>query len=483
MKSTIFISFIFVFIPCNILTYNILAPGISGLPNSSRSINIRDAKSSAPPAKNYRYVVCTDMTHDDGNSLIRLLHYANEIDIEAIIVTDQGPESLKTPGWPDIIWNKAQTIIDGYGKVEDNLRLHDPNFPTVEYIRSITKKGKGFAQRMSGSMDKGNEHFWDYVGEGWDSEGSAYLQKVFDQKDDRPIYVAFWGGSITFAQAMWRYQQNHTDKEIQALLDKLIFHCISFQDITFDYFVDLDSIGKKFFNNKFYGDYEGKRLTPSMMLGDILHFWRYIGPVDANTVHENSGPLGAMYDKGGEGDTPSFLNLISMNLGLSNIANPSYGGWGDMFIKQSLPNFWFAENANYNELMRWLPQTNNSFYARCKWEQNDFSSANHAPIAAFNRNKSSKFTYISAKPGEIVKLNAKGSSDPDGDKLSYQWWHYNEADSYNGEIIIKNSDTIDASFILPEDIKDNNIHIILEVKDDGDPILTSYHRIIISQGL
>ena len=50
-----------------------------------------------PPAKNYRYVVCTDMTHDDDNSFIRLLHYANEIDIEAIIVTDQGPESVRIP--------------------------------------------------------------------------------------------------------------------------------------------------------------------------------------------------------------------------------------------------------------------------------------------------------------------------------------------------------------------------------------------------
>jgi hypothetical protein len=481
MKSTIFLSILFVFMPCNILTDDLLIP-TSGEPSFNVGrITGKNKKSPVPPAKNYRYVVCTDMTHDDGNSLIRLLHYANEIDIEAIIITDQGPESLKTPGWPAIIWNKAQTIINSYSQVEDNLRLHDPDFPTAAYIRSITKQGKGFAQRMSGSMDKGNEHFWDYVGETRDSEGSEYLQKVFDKKDDRPIYVAFWGGSITFAQAMWRYQQHHTDKEVQALLDKLIFHCISFQDITFDYFVDLDSIGNKFFNKKFYGDYEGKRLTPSMMMGDILHFWRYIGPVDANIVHKNSGPLGALYDKGGEGDTPSFLNLISMNLGLNDIKYPSYGGWGDMFIKQSLPNFWFAENANLNELMRWLPQTNNSFYARCKWEQNKFSSANHAPVAAFNKNKSSKFIYLSAKPGEIVKLSAKGSSDPDGNNLSYKWWRYNEADSYNGEINITNSNAIDASFIFPADIKDKNIHIILEIQDDGDPALISYRRIIISK--
>jgi hypothetical protein len=30
-------------------------------------------------ATHYRYIVCTDMTHDDDNSLIRLLHYANEM--------------------------------------------------------------------------------------------------------------------------------------------------------------------------------------------------------------------------------------------------------------------------------------------------------------------------------------------------------------------------------------------------------------------
>ena len=154
-----------------------------------------------------------------------------------------------------------------------------------------------------------------------------------------------------------------------------------------------------------------------------------------------------------------------------------------MFMKESLPNFWFAEKGNFHELMRWLPQTSNSFYARCKWEQNDYSSANHEPVAAFDQNKSGKFIYLSADPGETVELNAKGSSDPDGDTLTYKWWRYNQADSYDGEIAIKNSDAVETSFILPKDIEDNNIHIILEVQDDGDPILTSYRRIIISSKL
>ena len=105
-------------------------------------------------ASRYRYIICTDMTHDDDNSFIRLLHYANEIDIEAIIVTDQGPESIKIPNWPDKMWQRAQEIITAYGKVVDNLRLHDPGYPAADYFRGITKKGKGFAQRMTGSMER-----------------------------------------------------------------------------------------------------------------------------------------------------------------------------------------------------------------------------------------------------------------------------------------------------------------------------------------
>ena len=34
---------------------------------SAGHINGSDVKPLIPPAKNYRYLVCTDMTHDDDN--------------------------------------------------------------------------------------------------------------------------------------------------------------------------------------------------------------------------------------------------------------------------------------------------------------------------------------------------------------------------------------------------------------------------------
>ncbi len=433
------------------------------------------------PAKKYRYVICTDMTHDDDNSLIRLLHYANEIDIEAIILADQGPEAQRTENWLEKMWERTHAIIDSYAEIEDNLRLHDPAFPSADHFRSITKKGKGYAQRMTGSTDNGQEKFWDYVGEEWDTEGSDFLQEVFDRDDDRLIYVGFWGGSITFAQAMWRYQQKHTPEQVQQLLDKLIFHCISFQDVTFDMFLDLDSIGNNVFKKyQFYGDYDQERLMPGMLLADVVNFWNYLEVIDVKKVHEYSGLLGQLYDKGGEGDTPAFLNLIAMNLGLSNIANPEFGGWGDMFHPYGLKNVWMANPLKSNELKRWTTEASNSFYSRCMWETKDYVSANHDPKAAFDGDLSPDFVFMEAQPGETVQLNSIGSFDPDGDELVYRWWHYDAADTFDGDINISKENSPETEFVVPIDSKGKSIHIILEVKDNGYPPLVSYKRIIVS---
>lgn len=60
----------------------------------------------------------TDMTHDDGNSLIRYLHYAHLFDTEAIIVTNQLPDYYHDSPEP---WNKAQEIIKAYQRNTNSL--------------------------------------------------------------------------------------------------------------------------------------------------------------------------------------------------------------------------------------------------------------------------------------------------------------------------------------------------------------------------
>ncbi|MEJ2545924.1 MAG: hypothetical protein P8Y99_17825, partial [Calditrichaceae bacterium] len=74
----------------------------------------------------------------------------------------------------------------------------------------------------------------------------------------------------------------------------------------------------------------------------------------------------------------------------------------------------------------------------------------------------------------------EGTTDPDDDKLTYKWWEYEEADTYNGTIEINHEGQQDASFSVPEDADyEDTIHIICEVTDDGTPSLTRYQRVVI----
>ena len=75
------------------------------------------------------------------------------------------------------------------------------------------------------------------------------------------------------------------------------------------------------------------------------------------------------------------------------------------------------------------------------------------------------------------------SSDPDGDKLSYRWFHYPGAGKspMNLTVEIKNPESETVTCTAPR-IKGRPqpLHIILEVKDDGNPCLYSYRRLVLN---
>ena len=104
-----------------------------------------------------------------------------------------------------------------------------------------------------------------------------------------------------------------------------------------------------------------------------------------------------------------------------------------------------------------------------------YDEANHAPVVVLAHDN------INAASGKTVKLNAKGTKDPDGDKLTYKWWQYREAGSYSGKITLNKIDEIKTSFAVPEDAEEGEtIHIICEVTDDGIPALTRYRRVVVT---
>ena len=87
---------------------------------------------------------------------------------------------------------------------------------------------------------------------------------------------------------------------------------------------------------------------------------------------------------------------------------------------------------------------------------------------------------LKARPGDTIKLSAKGTTDPDGDELTYRWWQYREAGSYDGRVQIQNADKPEASFNVPADTeKKGTISIICEVTDNGTPPLKRYQRVFV----
>jgi hypothetical protein len=125
-------------------------------------------------------------------------------------------------------------------------------------------------------------------------------------------------------------------------------------------------------------------------------------------------------------------------------------------------------------LARWIPVLQNDFAARAEWGVKDYKEANHAPVVKLNHAND-----ITAKAGDSVRLSGV-ASDPDGDQLTYSWWQYREAGTYNNAVSIRNAKDKDASFIVPSDAEaGNTIHIILEVTDSGAPPLTRYQRVIV----
>ena len=83
-------------------------------------------------------------------------------------------------------------------------------------------------------------------------------------------------------------------------------------------------------------------------------------------------------------------------------------------------------------------------------------------------------------PGQSVTLTARGSSDPDGDRLSYRWWVYREAGTYWANVPIRADRSPQAVVDVPESASGRTIHIILEVLDGGKPPLTAYRRVILN---
>ncbi|MDR6944378.1 DUF1593 domain-containing protein [Mucilaginibacter pocheonensis] len=440
-----------------------------------------------------RVLVLTDIEADpdDSQSMIRFLTYSNQWDIEGLIATTSIHQ--KTRVAPETI----HEILNAYKKVQPNLLKHEKGYPTYEHLALLVKKGLP----VYGMEGVGKDH---------DSEGSEWIIQALEKPDPRPVWICAWGGTNCLAQALWKIQHTKTAAQAQALYKKIKVYTISDQD-------DSGPWIRKTFPDLFFICSPGYTYGQATWLGMSFSFPGSNAQVVSNewlakNIQQGHGPLGAAYPDvayGMEGDTPSFLGLISN--GLNDPEHPDYGGWGGRYefytpelskvpdpfarpnwpvtLQETRPLWTNAEDSVYSAsdkkgyksiqttIWRWRQEFQNDFAARMAWTTKSFAETNHPPVVRL-----AHADHFTVKSGQLFHLNAKGTYDPDGDSLSYLWLQYPEAGTYKGLVSFKpySSNLYDLPVTAPVVTAAQTIHFILKVTDKGTPALTRYKRVIVT---
>jgi hypothetical protein len=132
---------------------------------------------------------------------------------------------------------------------------------------------------------------------------------------------------------------------------------------------------------------------------------------------------------------------------------------------------------NRETIWRWRTEFQNDFAARMMWTTKAFDDCNHPPVP-----KLAHAENLSVKSGQQFHLNADGTTDPDGDSMSYWWFQYPEAGTYKGNVSFKpySANLYDLPVTAPVVDSPKTIHFILKVTDKGMPPLTRYKRVIVT---
>ncbi len=470
---------------------------------------------SAPPAVDEfkghpRAIILSDIGNepDDQMSLVRLLLYSNEIDIVAMVATTSTWQ--KNAVHPETM----HALIDAYGQVRPRLLLHADGWPPAEDLAARVFIGQT-AYGMAAT------------GAGHDSAGAQAIVRGATDQDPRPLWICIWGGANTLAQALIDARATLPPEVLARAIAKLRVYSISDQDdagpwirreFPLLYYVAQPSPPDS--TEYYYATWTG-------ISGDV--YYRNGAGADTSTVTNEwldsniraKGPLGKVYPRFlfiMEGDTPSFLDLIDN--GLNAYRRPDWGGWGGRYIwrtprGESHP-IWTqggdlfsrvtsqdtvrgADGRDYVSdqatIWRWRDAFQNDFAARMDWTVNDPAHANHNPKPAVNGDSGKEPIRIDAEVGQTVTLDASQTTDPDGQKLRFLWFHYPEAGGAGmtlADIRIDGADRAVArvtptAVCRPAWLPNRRpcpgpgvAHIILAVTDEGSPKLTSYRRVILT---
>lgn len=278
-----------------------------------------------------RLFVLTDITSveagvrepDDAQSMIRLMLYACDFEIEGLAATSNLGHGRGTR--PELI----ARIVEAYGLVQPNLARHDPRYPRGDALLRTIVAGNPLAGR-----DVPVEAC---VGEAFDSDASRALIAALGRDDPRPLWVVVWGGTADLAQALWRMRRDLPREAFAGAASRLRIVAIGDQDATGPWIrAQFPEVWHWLKTFCYRGMYRGGDAT--LVSSDWVR----------THLHLQGSPLGLLYPdyRGGdiwsatlgpvrgikEGDTPSFLSLvpIEQHRALLEASDPTQPGWGGL---------------------------------------------------------------------------------------------------------------------------------------------------------
>ncbi|MDJ1486245.1 DUF1593 domain-containing protein [Cytophagaceae bacterium YF14B1] len=347
-----------------------------------------NAQLPSPAQVRPRIVITADPELDDNNSLIRLLLYSSDLQIEGLIYASSGYHwkgDGKGTKWfvpgreytrfglnlcPCESWRWADNerfiheAVDAYEKVYPNLKVHNPNYPIPLELKAKIRYGN---IEFDGDISK-------------DSPGSDLIKSLI--LDDKPgqLFITAWGGQSTIARALKSIQEQYEyttewDAIRKKIFKKVVLLPSGDQDDTYALYIKPNWPGIEYRQfrsgpNYGYGAQLGAKkenalyMTSAWMkenvsacgpLGALYRVWGdgkqmvkddkldYFGV--AGYTNEQLKKMGyvvwmPVQEKGswlGEGDTFTFMNMLANGLRAYELG--SYGGWsGRQATEEELKN-------------------------------------------------------------------------------------------------------------------------------------------------
>jgi Protein of unknown function (DUF1593) len=426
--------------------------------------------SSAEANEPLRVVIETDAggDPDDEQSLVRWLLYTNEWDVEAIIanraIAREGENKNRERTGLGIV----QQLVRAYGQCYPRLAEHDSRYPNPDTLLS----------RVVAGYDDRNDAVDRLIG-------------ILDSQDPRPVWYADWGTD-----------RGAATNNLKRALDRIM------RERGQDAYAKLKKKLRVFGYPELFGDHATKLAPPFPLLVntfqpplDGLRWYHRFSALTAKAsgfdiqrdVISDHGPLGALYPTNTthaqkEGDTMTFLSWIPT--GMNDPAKPEWGSWAGRYginrDSGEWPNYWANQADTWegsthrdNTIKRWAVAIQNDFRARMDWCAKSRAEANHPPQPRLKGQPDEGILFLHPRAGSTVTLDASLTTDPDNQKLTFEWFVYPEPGTYRGDVRLTSTDTPATAIELPADSANKLIHVILCVTDSATPLLTRYRRIIL----